>query len=263
MDNDTNMASRYEYDIPDGYEAQIEGNKVVIKLQESDDENIRKEAISIIRQYNNICEKEGDKCEIVDKVIAWLEKQGEQKNADRRVLPKFKVGDKIKLSKEPKYPARKIIAIKNNAYYFDELVHLPFNHQDEWELVEWPNLSNCKHDCKSCFANCLYRKEENPDLNFQNQCPWTEKDQKRVDRLVEILYNMEMESNDMGKYADLTVWLNGLCVKYGYIPQKQWKPSDEQMKAFYRYVNEGDRNLTISESVLLRHLFNDLKKLKE
>lgn len=58
-----------------------------------------------------------------------------QKPTDK-VEPKFKVGDKIKLAKEPKYPAREIIAIKNDAYYFDMLVHLPFSHQDEWELVE-------------------------------------------------------------------------------------------------------------------------------
>lgn len=28
---------------------------------------------------------------------------------------------------------------------------------------QWPNLSNCKHDCRTCFARCLYRKERNPD----------------------------------------------------------------------------------------------------
>ena len=50
--------------------------------------------------------------------------------------PKFKVGDKMKFAKEPKYPAREIIAIQNDAYYFDKLVHLPFSRQDEWELVE-------------------------------------------------------------------------------------------------------------------------------
>lgn len=46
------------------------------ELKESEDELMRKEAISIIKQYNIICEKEGDKCYTADRVIAWLEKQG-------------------------------------------------------------------------------------------------------------------------------------------------------------------------------------------
>ncbi len=41
-----------------------------------------------------------------------------------------------------------------------------------------------------------------------------------------------------------------------------WKPSDEQMKAFYKYVTAGEKNLTVGEDVLLQHLYNDLKKLK-
>ncbi len=43
----------------------------------SEDELMRKEAIAIVKQYNIICMREGDKCYTADKVIAWLEKQGE------------------------------------------------------------------------------------------------------------------------------------------------------------------------------------------
>lgn len=50
------------------------------ELAESEDELMRKEAISIIRQYNIICEREGDKCYTADRVIAWLEKQVEKPN---------------------------------------------------------------------------------------------------------------------------------------------------------------------------------------
>lgn len=31
------------------------------------------------------------------------------------------------------------------------------------QIVQWPNLSNCKHDCKTCFAKCIYRKEQNEE----------------------------------------------------------------------------------------------------
>lgn len=30
-------------------------------------------------------------------------------------------------------------------------------------VMQWPNLSNCKRDCKTCFARCLYRKEQNKE----------------------------------------------------------------------------------------------------
>ena len=30
--------------------------------------------------------------------------------------------------------------------------------------LKWPNLTNCKRNCKTCFAKCFYRKENNPDM---------------------------------------------------------------------------------------------------
>ena len=82
-------------------------------------ESFGKEVLEKFREYK------GD--EYLDEI--------EQKSIDK-VEPKFKVGDKVKLASEPKYPAREIVEIKDGAYYFDSAVHLPFVKQDEWELVE-------------------------------------------------------------------------------------------------------------------------------
>lgn len=38
-----------------------------------------------------------------------------------------------------------------------------FDIVDEKTVEQWPKLSNCKHDCRTCFAKCLYRKERNPE----------------------------------------------------------------------------------------------------
>ena len=38
-----------------------------------------------------------------------------------------------------------------------------FDIVDEKTVEQWPKLSNCKHDCRTCFARCLYRKERNPE----------------------------------------------------------------------------------------------------
>lgn len=45
---------------------------------DSEDEKMKKEAISIIQSYMNICDEAHDPCYTGEKVIAWLEKQSEQ-----------------------------------------------------------------------------------------------------------------------------------------------------------------------------------------
>ncbi len=52
-------------------------NELIPELAESEDERIRKEAISIVQSYMNICDEEGDPCLSGYKVLAWLEKHKE------------------------------------------------------------------------------------------------------------------------------------------------------------------------------------------
>ena len=75
-----NMAKSYIHEIPEGYEARIEGNKVIIELAESEDERIRKEIIKTISwivpdcQYAIVLPREQK-----DKWLSWLEMQKEWK----------------------------------------------------------------------------------------------------------------------------------------------------------------------------------------
>ena len=66
----------YEYTIPDGYEAEIKDGKVIVRKVESEDERIRKSIIAIISNYVD------NSNTFKPKMIAWLEKQGEQKRLD-------------------------------------------------------------------------------------------------------------------------------------------------------------------------------------
>lgn len=73
------MAARYEHKIPEGYEARIEGNKVIIERLKSENERIREEII-------NFLDYAGDKglmrTEDYENEFCWrrwLEKQKEQK----------------------------------------------------------------------------------------------------------------------------------------------------------------------------------------
>ena len=74
-----------EIEIPEGYEARIEGNKVILERRESDDERIRKWLIEQMEAFHNQAEKFGDKedIEMTTKAITYLERQKEQKPAER------------------------------------------------------------------------------------------------------------------------------------------------------------------------------------
>lgn len=71
-----------EIEIPEGYEARIEGDKIIIEKKESEDERIRKwliEMVEEIRKANpNNAEHNGDCSE----AIAYLERQKEQQPAE-------------------------------------------------------------------------------------------------------------------------------------------------------------------------------------
>ena len=74
-----NMAKYYIHEIPEGYEARIEGNKVIIELAESEDERmirILKEGLEGLTVFNYTP---------VNKILDWLEKQKTSEEAIRYV----------------------------------------------------------------------------------------------------------------------------------------------------------------------------------
>ena len=80
-----------EIEIPEGYEARIEGNKIILELKESEDERIRK---NIICWLKNI---EGQTIPIneYNSALAWLERQKEQKSAEWSEEDEAAYGDLI------------------------------------------------------------------------------------------------------------------------------------------------------------------------
>ena len=68
--------------IPDGFEATIKDNRVILKRKENEDERIRKELCKAIWTY--VPTEEGQE------YIAWLEKQGEQKFAAKNIVEIWK-----------------------------------------------------------------------------------------------------------------------------------------------------------------------------
>ena len=160
-DSELQEASYY---IPEGFHAEIESNRVVIKRGKQKPVEWHREDEQNLNACLGYIPDEFLRRWLTDIIHVKYDKPAD------KVEPKFKVGDKIKLAKEPNYPAREIIAIKNNAYYFDELVHLPFTEQDNWKLVEQkPN--KCMYSeynytdedrkvlCDGCEEDCELKKK--------------------------------------------------------------------------------------------------------
>ena len=61
-------------EIPDGYEARIEGNKVILEPKESEDEKIRKQLIGFFSGHYALCKINSKEA------IAYLERQKEKTN---------------------------------------------------------------------------------------------------------------------------------------------------------------------------------------
>lgn len=88
MDYENTMATRYEREIPDGYEARIEGNKVIFELKEGEDELIRRRLINLIKELAAAKLPIATGGYFVDgqdkKYIAYLEKQKDAIGAARQ-----------------------------------------------------------------------------------------------------------------------------------------------------------------------------------
>ena len=67
-----------EIEIPEGYEARIEGNKVIFVQNESEDERIRKYIVKFVELEKGVNLPPDD----ADKMLAYLEKQKEQQPAE-------------------------------------------------------------------------------------------------------------------------------------------------------------------------------------
>ena len=101
------------------------------ELKESEDERIRK---FLLYHFGNKTKKEWNGMPVKD-ILAWLEKQEEQKPADK-IEPKFKVGDKIQFSNGCG-TIMTIEKIENGEYVFaNNMGRTTIEWGNKWYLVE-------------------------------------------------------------------------------------------------------------------------------
>lgn len=91
----------------------------------------------------------------------------------------------------------------------------------------------------------------------EKSAAWSEEDNVRLQRIIDFLwYNRKGDTDTIYQQEQDIDWLKSLR------PQKQWKPSKEQMKALHDMNLTGNISYTGQAQELI-DLYKDLKKLRE
>lgn len=243
------------------------------ELAESEDERIRKELIHLVKKS---CEQGGyalHKYE-ADRMLAWLEKQGEQNPTDK-TKPKFNVGKWITngdytWSEEDEKYLNSII--KRTVAYGDSSVYGLIKDDIDWlkslkERVQPQNnitdeeLAQAKKDSYNDTLNKIeyhsgdptfddgwssaiwYLKKRNamPQKQREPEVEWNEKDEANLNEALSYI-----------KDDTLKEFIKSLR------PQKQWKPSEEQLKSLKGVIDVG---YFTSYPNSLETLYEQLKQL--
>ncbi len=181
----------YEEDITD----------IFPEFRKSEDEEVKK---ALIKNLKERFGTKGTMGGILDmpRVLAWLERQSEQKPIE-------------------------------------------WSEEDEWKFADILALlrggENCHYNTPDLFT---WFKSLKDRIQPQPKQEWSEEDKKYFDQAIYICHQ--------NNYTAIENWLQSLR------PQKQWKPSGEQMKFLHKYAEQNNY-----DGAILTSLYNDLKKLKE
>ena len=173
------------------------------ELKESEDERIRAKLIEFFAGYTTDEEWWGSVTE--KDILAWLEKQGEQK----ATVPKFKIGQTIK--KEGFNIGFTIAKIENGFYYDTTGSNFPINDEKNWKLV------------------------------YQKPAEWSEEDEKKRKCLIKGLEDRMGFgwASDPFSREELINWLKSLKDRY------TWRPSEEQMRVLGLAIRFGIETTTL------------------
>lgn len=244
-------------------------------IEDSEDKKIRTRLIALVEAFSQ--------GEYKDEMLAYLEKQKEQKPEIKYVYPIFRIGDTIK----PKAynESHRINKIKDDNYVLDNGFTFPIVDQDVWEIVEQTTEWNeeDKKFWKAILQDLANIKAVHPKVNIQDEfnwfknlperlkslrpqskakqkpAEWSEEDKKCILSIISCLKYLETQDTERRwngdhnahpeQYAELITKLQSI------FSRSNWKPSEEQMEALdnARFCKSYDR----SE---LDSLYTELKK---
>lgn len=244
-------------------------------VAESEDEKIRKLLIDFIRSYNWQRVQSGFNGKTKEEVIAWLEKQGEQKSIDT---------SEIEMKRHNEGYIKGVHDAYDNVNQARSILNQlrkerpkPEQKPVEWSEEEEQMLNQC---CAAIHAADYYDLDDKNEMERwlkslknrvqpQPKVEWSEKDDEMYARIVRSYTSYEgrilnardlSEDNRNNILEDLNeqeLWLRDRLKSLR--PQKQWKPSEEQMDALCTAA-DGFRPYEEKHKVLFS-LYNDLKAL--
>ena len=187
--------------------------------------------------------------EIVD---AKEQKLVEKKELKKIVVPIFNIGDTIRDKDFYECGTETIKDIKDGQYIFTDGYGINIDEQEGWQLVK-ASANIEKKPMLSDFFNAEYERGKADALK---SVEWSEEDEKMLNDIDITLF--EENSIPNAKYWKFMNWLKSL--KDRVRPQKQWKPSKEQMEALKEVC---DKRWELDGLDPLYTLYEYLKKLTE
>jgi hypothetical protein len=184
----------------EGIQAWVQDN--FPELRESEDERIRKELIAHFKT-NSVSESWSGLN--VNKVLAWLEKQGERKR--ETIILKFKTGDKVTNGLD----TYTIDAIGKDCYWIKEhdCASILFESQHYWKIVEQKDTT--------CRTTGYWSVEEQKPA-------WSEEDITRLKSAITLLQNPLIASDEVnnGVRIKTVAWLKSIKDRVQLQPKREW-----------------------------------------
>ena len=253
-----------EIEIPEGHEARIESNKVIIEQKEGEDERIRKALLEYFNERNSYRDEDETFNGVpFSSIIAYLEKQKEPHYSPLCNTIKDKIRE---------YIANHFIAdtvvktnMKSIVKAMEEGVRLGKEDQKSTENPRDIHNQGYVKGVEDAYNNVNEAKVILKRLAKENPKPteWSEDDERILDNCIEYIKASCLNANDLYECID---WLKFLR------SQSHWKPSKEQMEALRCAVNDSIMQYDYNASQLkeevartysenLQSLLNDLNKL--
>lgn len=205
------------------------------ELAESEDEKIRKHLITLFKdEYGKNSNARFAGIKVKD-IIAWLEKQSEQKSMKT-------CAEYYNKDSELKMPELSV--------FQNKLADILMQREYEGSTETEEDVASARLDYE--LAAIRISEELLPLAIMQKPTEWSEEDERERNHCIDFLNHPDMIKATPTIANGCKEWLKSLR------PQNTWKPSEEMLEALYRAIPEN--TMAISEDeMLLDKLYQGLK----